>query len=304
MDTRQLKTLLAIVESGTFSRAAEVVHLTVSAVSQQIQALEQEVGAQLFDRSTRPPHLTVAGQQMVEAAREVVRAAENAIDAVSGRRVVGTLSIGSVRTSAMSLLPRAIVQFRAEHPGLRIKLRVSMSEMLLQDVLAGRLDAAMVAEHGNFPPTLRWRPFLREPLVLVAPSGTPQLCAEEMLARYPYVRFRSNVPLSHMIDLELARLNVTLNEVAEIDTVAAIVSCVANGLGVSVVPQVAVDDCIVPLVSVPFGSPQLYRQIGLVERQQGPRAMLISELHRRLLAASGPYSTELSGEGSGSDEVS
>lgn len=90
MDTRQLKTLLAIAESGSFSKAADVVHLTVSAVSQQIQALEQEVGAQFFDRSSRPPRLTAAGQQMVEAARELVRTAENAIDAVSGRRVVGT----------------------------------------------------------------------------------------------------------------------------------------------------------------------------------------------------------------------
>jgi DNA-binding transcriptional LysR family regulator len=299
MDTRQLKTLLAVAETGSFSRAADVVHLTVSAVSQQIQALEQEVGARFFDRSSRPPRLTAAGQQMVEAARELVRAVENAIDSVSGRRVIGTLSIGSVRTSAMSLLPRAIVEFRAEHPELRIKLRVSMSEMLLQDVLAGRLDAAMVAEHGSFPPTLRWRPFLREPLFLVAPSGSPQLGAEEFLARYPYVRFRSNVPLAHMIDLELARLDIPLNEVAEIDTVSAIMSCVANGLGVSVVPQVAIDDCGAALVTAPFGSPQLFRQIGLVERQNGPRAMLIDELHRRLLAASGEHAADLSAVGGG-----
>ena len=287
MDTRQLKTLLAIAESGGFSRAAEIVHLTVSAVSQQVQALEQEVGTELFDRSTRPPRLTAAGQQMVEAARELVRATENAIDAVSGRKVVGTLAIGSVRTSAMSVLPRAIVELKDRYPELRIKLRVSMSETLLQDVVAGRLDAAMVAEHAGFPPALRWRPFLSEPLFLVAPPGSPQLSCREFLSRYPYVRFRSNVPLAHMIDLELARMNVVLNEVAEIDTVLAIVSCVANGLGVSVVPQVAIDDWAAPLVTVPFGTPQLYRRVGLVERQNGARALLIEQLHRRLLDAAG-----------------
>ncbi|WP_224767562.1 LysR family transcriptional regulator [Paracoccus yeei] len=90
MDTRQLKTLLAIIESGSFSRAAEAVHLTVSAVSQQIQALEQEVGAPLFDRTSRPPRLTAAGQQMVELADQMVRAAENAIDAISGRKLIGS----------------------------------------------------------------------------------------------------------------------------------------------------------------------------------------------------------------------
>ncbi len=283
MDTRQLKSLLAIAEYGSFSRAAEAVHLTVSAVSQQVQALEQEVGAELFDRSSRPARLTVAGVQMIEAAQELIRTAENAIDAISGKRIAGTLSLGSVRSSAMSLLPRAIVQLNAVHPELRIKLRVSMSELLLQDVVAGRLDAAMVAEHVSFPPDLRWRPFLREPLFVVAPPGSPLLDAEALLTRFPYIRFRSNVPLAHMIDLELARMNLTLNEVAEIDTIAAITACVANGLGVSIVPQVAIDDCSAPLVRIPFGSPQLHRQIGLVERSNGPRSLLISELHALLV---------------------
>ncbi|WP_374298286.1 LysR family transcriptional regulator [Paracoccus sp. (in: a-proteobacteria)] len=296
VDTRQLKTLLAIVESGSFSRAAGAVHLTVSAVSQQIQALEQEVGAPLFDRASRPPRLTAAGQQMVELADQVVRAAENAIDAISGRRLIGTLSMGSVRTSALSLLPRAMVRMNAAHPDLRIKLRVALSETLLQDVLAGRLDAAMIAEHGNFPSALRWRPFLREPLWLIAPPGSPRLPVEEFLTRYPFIRFRSNVPLAHMVDLELARLNLPLNEIAEIDTIAAIASCVANGLGVSVVPQVAIDDAAADFVRAPFGNPQMFRQIGLVERKSGSRALLISEIHRLLVEICGPngipYKTE------------
>lgn len=289
MDTRQLKTLLAVVESGSFSRAAEAVHLTVSAVSQQIQALEQEVGAPLFDRTSRPPRLTAAGQQMVELADQMVRAAENAIDAISGRKLIGTLSIGSVRTSALSLLPRAMVRMSAAHPDLRIKLRVASSETMLQDVLAGRLDAAMIAEHGNFPAALRWRPFLREPLWVIAPPGSPRLSAQALLTTFPFIRFRANVPLAHMVDLELARLNLPLNEVAEIDTIAAITSCVANGLGVSVVPQVAIDDATEGLTCAPFGTPQMFRQIGLVERKSGSRAVLISELHRLLVEICGPY---------------
>lgn len=289
MDTRQLKTLLAVVESGSFSGAAEAVHLTVSAVSQQIQALEQEVGAPLFDRTSRPPRLTAAGQQMVELADQMVRAAENAIDAISGRKLIGTLSIGSVRTSALSLLPRAMVRMSAAHPDLRIKLRVASSETMLQDVLAGRLDAAMIAEHGNFPAALRWRPFLREPLWVIAPPGSPRLSAQALLTTFPFIRFRANVPLAHMVDLELARLNLPLNEVAEIDTIAAITSCVANGLGVSVVPQVAIDDATGGLTCAPFGTPQMFRQIGLVERKSGSRAVLISELHRLLVEICGPY---------------
>lgn len=293
MDTRQLRTLLAIADFGSFSRAAEAVHLTVSAVSQQIQALEQEVGAALFDRSSRPPRLTTAGQHMVEAARELTRAADNVIDVISGRRMTGTLSLGSVRSSALSLLPRAIVALNGAHPELRVRLRVSMTEALLQDVLTGRLDAAMVAENVNFPPALRWRPFLREPLFLVAPPGAPVLTAEQYLTRYSYIRFRANVPLAHLIDLELARLNLPLNEVAEIDTISAITACVVNGLGVSVLPQVAIDDCAAPLVCVPFGTPQLHRQIGLVERKNGARSNLISEMHALLVTTCGVYGVPL-----------
>ncbi|MDO5631615.1 MAG: LysR family transcriptional regulator [Paracoccus sp. (in: a-proteobacteria)] len=287
MDTRQLKTLLAIAETGSFSRAADAVHLTASAISQQIQALEYEVGAELFDRRSRPPRLTAAGLQMVEAARELVKVTENAIDAISGRRVTGTLALGSVRTSALSLLPRAIVPLNAAHPELRIKLRVALSEPLLQDVAAGRLDAAMIAEHGNFPAALRWRPFLREPLFVIAPPGTPPQDAETLLARHPYIRFAANVPLAHIIDRELGRMNVRPVEIAEIDTISSIVACVANGLGVSVVPKVAIDDCAHPLVSAPFGTPQVHREIGLIERRNHPRQALVDKLHDLLTKIAG-----------------
>lgn len=291
MDTRQLKTLLAIVECGTFARAAEHVHLTPSAVSQQVKALEAEVGRPLFDRTSRPPRLTTAGQQMAEAARHLVRAAEEALDAIAGRTVSAPLILGSVRTSALGLMPRAIMLMKEAHPGLRIRLRVAMSEALLVDVAAGRLDAAMVAENPGLPDTLRWRPFIREPLFVIAPPDALPMTAEGYLSSLPFVRFRSSVPLAHMIDRELARMNLPLNEIAEIDTISAIVACVANGLGVSVVPNIAIRECAAPLMTAPFGAPHLYRQIGLVHRPGSPRPSLIADLHACLVSVSEEYGT-------------
>ena len=286
MDTRQLRSLLAIVETGGFAKAAGRVHLTPSAVSQQIQALEQEVGAELFDRSARPPRLTAAGHQLVETAREILQLTDTAMDAISGRRLLGTLSLGSVRTSALSLLPRAIVGLRDAHPGLRVKLRVGLSDALMLDVAAGRLDAAMVAEHLHLPPGLRWRPFLSEPLLVIAPPDYPQATAEDYLRNCAFIRFSSNVPLAHIIDQELSRLGIALNEVAEIDTIAAITACVAGGLGVSVVPRVALLDSPTRFRAVQFGPPDLRRQIGLVHQPLSRRMLLIDELHARLLALS------------------
>ena len=291
MDTRQLRTLLAIAEHGTFARASKHVHLTPSAISQQVQALEAEVGRPLFDRSSRPPRLTTEGQQMVEGARHLVRAAEEILDAVSGRTVLAPLILGSVRTSALGLMPRAIMLMKEAHPGLRIKLRVGLSEALLVEVGAGRLDAAMVAENPGMPDTLRWRPFIREPLFVIAPPGAPPMTAEGYLTAYPLVRFRSNVPLAHMIDRELARMNLPLNEIAEIDTISAIVACVASGLGVSVVPSIAIKECAAPLMTAPFGEPHIFRQIGLVDRPGSPRSNLINELHACLVSVSEEYGT-------------
>lgn len=291
MDTRQLKTFLAIAEMGSFSKAAAHLNLTPSAVSQQMHALEAEIGVALFDRSSRPPRPNTAGMQMLDAARELLRTAEDAIGTITGRKVVGTLAIGSVRTSAMSLLPKAIVLLRERNPGLRIKLRVGSSDALLQDVAAGRLDAAMVAENRDLPTALRWNPFIREPLFVIAPPGSPQMTDQEFLKAYPYIRFRAAVPLAQVIDQELARMNVPLSEIAEIDTISSITSCVASGLGVSVVPNIAVEECPAQLVTAPFGDPAVTRRIGLVQRLGSPRAVMIEQLLTDLRNVSGSYSS-------------
>lgn len=140
MDIRQLKTLIAIAEHGTFAKAADAVGLTPSAVSQQIQALESEVRTELFDRSTRPITLNSQGLQMLEAAQVLVRSADDIVDAISGRAISGTFTIGSVRSSALSLLPRAIIELKNDFPELKIKLHVANTDELLNDVVTGRLD--------------------------------------------------------------------------------------------------------------------------------------------------------------------
>lgn len=289
MDTRQLRTLLAIAETGSFARAAQRVSLTASAVSQQVQALENEVGVLLFNRENRPPTLTAEGQQMVAAAAELVRAAENAVDAVSGRKIIGTFAIGSVRTSAIGLLPQAISRIVANHPQLKIKLRVGLSETLVQDVAAGRLDAAMIAQNVARTRELQWLPFISEPLYLIAPPGTPPASVAQILTRYPYIRFRTNVPLAALIETELGRLNLPINDIAEIDTISAITACVANGLGVSIVPRIAIVDIDADLLAIPFGDPPVLRQVGLLTRQNSPRAALIRELHGHLTEVSGEF---------------
>ena len=290
MDTRQLRTLLAIQSSGTFAQAAEIVGLTPSAVSQQVHALEEELRVRIFDRGTRPPRLTTEGVQVVDMARDILLREADTKANLSGDRMSGTLRLGSVRSSALNLLPRAIVQMRNRYPDLKTSLRVSLSSTLIADVADGRLDAAVVAEHVGVPNALRWSPFLREPLWLIAPKGTAERDLTTLLETSPFIRFRSPVPLANLIDTELSRLGVITNDVAEIDTIGTILTCVRQRLGVSIVPHVALQEPEdLELVRIPFGRPQINRQIGIVERTVSPRGGLILRLHEMLADLSEGY---------------
>ena len=293
MDTRQLKTLLAIQSHGTFAQAAEVVHLTPSAVSQQVHALEVELQVTLFDRGTRPPSITPDGLQVIEMARDILRREEDTKASLRGDQIAGTLLLGSVRSSALNLLPSAMVQMRQRYPDLKPSLRVSLSSTLISDVAAGRLDAAIVAEHLGFPSALRWSPFLREPLWLIMPHGMESSDPIELLNTRPYIRFRSAVPLANLIDTELSRLGVVTNDVAEIDTIGSIVTCVRQGLGISVVPHVALQEPEdMNIARLPFGTPQVIRQIGIVERNVSPRTEIIARLHAVLSELCGDYGVD------------
>lgn len=293
MDMRQLETLLAIEMHGTFAQAADIVGLTPSAVSQQVNALEQRFGIRIFDRGTRPPRLTPEGLQVVEMARDILRREDDAKASLRGDQIAGTLMLGSVRTSALNLLPSALVRMREKYPDLKPNLRVSLSSTLIADVAAGRLDAAIVAEHVGFPNALRWSPFFREPLWLIAPAGTESRDMIEMLNTEPYIRFRSAVPLANLIDTEISRLGAVTNDVAEIDTIGSIITCVRQGLGISVAPHASLQEPgDAALVRVPFGTPQIHRQIGIVSRTVTPRGEIIARLHDVLAELCQPHGVE------------
>jgi len=193
--------------------------------------------------------------------------------------------LGSVRTSALNLLPKTIMQMRRQYPDLKTNLRVSLSTTLIADVASGHLDANL-----GFPPALRWSPFLHEPLWLIAPKGTELSDPIRLLNTHPFVRFRSAVPLANLIDTEISRLGVVTQDVAEIDTIGAIVTCVREGMGISVVPHVALHQ---PedqdLIRLPFGQPQVTRQIGIVERTVSPRSEIIARIHEVLAQLCGEY---------------
>ena len=284
MDTRQLQTLIAVADTGSFASAARLVNLTASAVSQQIQSLEVEVGVSLFDRNKRPPQMNAHGEELVRAARSVMQTIGETRMNISGSRTAGVLKIGAIRTVSMRLAPLALADMAAAYTDLTYDLTVGISETLTADVAAGRLDAALVAEHVGVPVGLSWTPVLSEPLVLVAPPHANGQSELSLLKNLPFIRYETDVPLARQIETELSRLGVSAREIAVANTMPSVVGMVQAGLGFAIVPQIAFLDATQgSLYCIQFRNGAIKRRIGLVQRQVSSRGEVLIALRRMLL---------------------
>lgn len=278
MSIRDVKTFLAVVESGSFVGAADAVRRTQSAVTVQIRSLENELGVELFDRSKRPPILSDAGRSFVGKATEAVQAYER-LFLVQENSIEGHLSLGVVPSVITGIMPRALVALRFKYPRLHIQLSMGLSADLVDRVRLGKLDAAIVSDLAHGSSGIEYSPFLREPLVLIAPVEAPQRRAEDLIMSYPFIRYTRQAWVGELIDTYLRKRRLRVNEMMELDTLEAITTMVHHGLGVSVVPQRRMHDPVaLPVRRVAFSSPPAYRTVGLVVLRDHAKAALTETL--------------------------
>src|SRR5690606_23086571 len=174
MELQQLRYVVAVAETNSFTRAAQRCLVVQSALSHQIARLERELGARLFERTSRRVRLTPAGAAFLPAARQCLDAAERAAAEVAAAvgEVRGRLTVGVISTVAAVDVPRALRAFRERHPHVRVGVRAGRSEELVEQVARGTLDVAFL----GLPPTARpqgvaSRELARDRLVaLVAPD--------------------------------------------------------------------------------------------------------------------------------------
>ncbi|MDA0998182.1 MAG: LysR family transcriptional regulator [Proteobacteria bacterium] len=275
MDLRHLKTLIAIAEHGSFAAAGDAIGLTQSAISLHIKALEKQLDSKLFDRTTRPPRLNARGRTIVDRAREIIEQCENLSEAVAGETLAGTLDIGAVPTLLSGILPPALSAIRGQHPDLRIRVSSGLSADLVGRVHNGELDGAVVSEPARLQTGLSWHPYAEEPLMVIAPKGTPGKTDRELLLAGPFIRFQRFAWAGRLIDTHLKDRGIRVSTGMEIDSLEAIAQMVAHGLGVSVVPDRAGSALPENIERVAFGDPPLGRVVGVVERRDNPKAHLI-----------------------------
>ncbi|MFD7059977.1 LysR family transcriptional regulator [Streptomyces sp. NPDC059906] len=153
MELQQMRYVLAVAETLSFTRAAERCLVVQSALSHQIARLEQELGTKLFERTTRRVRLTPAGEAFLPAARQCLAAAERAVVEVAAAigEVRGQLSVGVIPSVAAVDIPGTLRDFRRRYPKVRISLRVGASDELVEQVREGGLEVAFL----GLPPAVR-----------------------------------------------------------------------------------------------------------------------------------------------------
>jgi len=171
---RQLRLFSAVARHLSFRKAADELHLTPPAISMQIKELEEQVGLPLFDRSGRSVTLTVTGEYLLTYARRILATLKDAEDAVARFRGLqtGRLTIGMVST-AKYFVPRLMARFRAEHPGIEVRLAVgSNREQLVRLLQSNEVDLAIMGRPPREMAT-RAEPFAVHPHVIVTPPDHP-----------------------------------------------------------------------------------------------------------------------------------
>src|SRR4051812_31292030 len=244
MELRHLRYFVVVAEELHFRRAAERLHMSQPPLSQQIRALEQEIGVTLLLRNQRRVELTVAGQAFLERAREILAAVEDA--ARQARRVqrgqVGRLAVGFVGSAMYSFVPELLRAFHEQSPDIGLRLHELGTSEQLRQLEDGRLDVGFVRVPRQHP-ELRLETVLEEPVIAALPDLHPfaaraQLTLEDLRGQPLVLLTRTGAPgLRAALQGAIERLGGDEAITQEVSEMQTLIGLVAAGVGISIVPE-------------------------------------------------------------------
>jgi DNA-binding transcriptional LysR family regulator len=248
MELRHLVYFVTVAEERNFTRAAQRLRVVQSGVSAAVRALERELGAPLFERSSQRVVLTDAGAALLPAARATIDAAQAARDAVDQVRggLRGTLRIGTLISVGFVDLPGLLGRFRAEHPAVDLRLRAapSGSAGLAAELLDGELDVAFLSLAGRPPGGLSVRTLAAEPIVAVLPVAHPLAARDRVsladLADEPFVDSPPGYGNRTEVDRGFAAAGLQRRVALEVADIATVRQYVRESLGVALLPRFSV----------------------------------------------------------------
>jgi DNA-binding transcriptional LysR family regulator len=273
MDLGQLEVFLTVAREGKFSRAAEKLHRTQSAVSQSVHKLEEDIGELLFDRSSRDGQLTDAGRVLQEYAERLLNLRNDASGALAELRELqrGKLAIAANEFTALYLLP-VLAEFRRLHPMIRIMVQRSLGSHIPSDVLRHNSELGVLTYDPEEPQLHSIVVYLDE-LIFVVPPTHP-LAAEaqvsiRQLGAESFVAHIVSSPYREKVIQAFKRHKTPLHMDIELPTLQAIKRFVAMGNGVALLPEISVENELArgELVRIPVRELRLHRKLRLVYRK-------------------------------------
>lgn len=285
MDSRYLENFVAIVDAGSIAEAARQLDLAPTTLAQQLRALESDLGVPLISRVGRTVKPTVAGSRILDQARRLVRdVCELRSSASNDSLPSGPLRLGATPTALAGLLPPLMREWALAHPNVQIYVVPGTSSTLLSRVMSGDLDAAVLV-HPLFelPKTCAWCSMRDEPLILLAPK---RLRVDDPLftaAREPFIQYDREVVGGRLAADYLKSRSIRPKVQFELDGIEQICDLVAEGFGVSVLPDwPGRPDPRVGRWPLPEPCPS--RRVGMVWLRSSPRLALAQALHLLVLA--------------------
>ncbi len=273
MEFRQVEHFLAVARAGSFTAAAREVHIVQSALSASVRRLEDELGAPLFERTTRRLRLTEAGRTFLPRAQRLVADAGIARDEVAAlvELTRGRVAIGTIQTLTMIDLPGLLGRFRVRYPGIHLYVRDGTVPTLAAAVRDGELDLSFLAGDEPLADGLVGFAEWTQHLVLLCPPGhrlgDGRAIPLTELDGEPFLVF-SRSGIQAMVDRHATAAGVRLHRVCEATHVPLLVELVAAGLGVTVLPRDVAEHSGLPFAE--FAHPGFHRRVHLAGRERVP----------------------------------
>ena len=268
MDLKQLKALVTVVETGSVTRAGELLHLVQPAVTRQIRSLERELGVALFERTRHGMRPTAAGLSLAERARRALTELDRAraeLAPVPGT-VAGLVTVGLLESTAELLAEPLVTAVRREHPGIELRLLTAYSGHLQQWLDDGDLDMSLLYNLASTP-SLNVSPLLRERLWVVAPASdglsADKPVALRQVAAHPVILPAAGHGLRVLVDQALAQAKVDFDVAVQTNSLSLQKQLVRHGHGWTILPGAgaAADVAAGTLSAAPLAEPEVWRSI-------------------------------------------
>lgn len=238
MDVRFLNSLVAVVETGSIAAAARRENRTAAAISQRVQALERLLGCTLLLRTAHAARPSDQCLLILPKIRAIIELAGELHSDLHHDGLVGEVKIGAISTALTGVLPGLIERLALSAPDLKLKITPGDSKSLYEKVLAGALDAAILVRPPFQPPKALAQVVLKvEPLILVAPAAYVGQSLDTLLRVHPFIRYDARSWGGQIAQRFLDEQAIEPNVLCELDALETIVMLVAQGMGVSLVPQ-------------------------------------------------------------------